>query len=163
MGGARRLCSGCRPGRAAGLGGYARVLLTPATCAERPTTAREVGQHWLRRASGTPQTTPLAGSDDAEARRTAGDRCGGFAQSCGWRWTFDRGRSDLRSLHQQGSWGALFLRFGPRSPAQHQKPVSGAPSPTLSLDFPPCEKRRKIYGTKRSSTEHSRSCRDLCP
>ena len=128
MGGARQLCSGHPPERSAWLESYVRDLLTPARCAERPTPAREAGQHWLRRASGMQSGAPLAGSDDAEARRTAGGRCGGFAQSCGWRWTFDRGRSDLRSLHQQGSWGALFLRFGPRSPAQHQKPVSGAPS-----------------------------------
>jgi hypothetical protein len=84
---------------------------------------------------------PLAGSDDAEARRTAGGRCGGFAQSCGWRWTFDRGRSGLRSLHQQGSWGR-FSCVSVRDPLPDQKPVSGA-SPTLSLDFPPCGKKAK--------------------
>jgi hypothetical protein len=105
MGGARRLCSGHPPERSAWLESYGRDLLTPARCAERPTPAREAGQHWLRRASGMQSGAPLAGSDDAEARRTAGGRCGGFAQSCGWRWTFDRGRSGLRSLHQQGSWG----------------------------------------------------------
>jgi hypothetical protein len=135
MGGARQLCSGHPPERSAWLESYVRDLLTPARCAERPTPAREAGQHWLRRASGMQSGAPLAGSDDAEARRTAGGRCGGFAQSCGWRWTFDRGRSGLRSLHQQGSWS----RFSCVS--AHIK--SQSVSPTLSLDFPPCGKKAK--------------------
>eukprot|EP01046_Picozoa_sp_COSAG06_P039075 COSAG06_NODE_4575_length_4131_cov_3.121280_1_plen_210_part_10 len=55
MGGARRLCSGHPPERSAWLDGYVRDPLAPARCAERPTPAREAGQHWLRGASGTPQ------------------------------------------------------------------------------------------------------------
>ena len=44
---------------------------------------------------------PVAGSDGAEGRWPARRRSGGFAQSCRWRWSFDRGRPDLCFRHQQ--------------------------------------------------------------
>ena len=43
----------------------------------------------------------VAGSADAEARWAASGRSGGFAQRCGRGRSFDRGRPDLRSRHQQ--------------------------------------------------------------
>ena len=105
MSAARRLCSGHRSERPAWLHHYARDLLTPARCAELPPVAREAGQHWPWRRSFPSKSAPLAGSDDAEARRAASGRSGGFAQSCGRDRCFDRGRPDLCSRHQQGSCG----------------------------------------------------------
>jgi hypothetical protein len=72
-----------------------------------PPPAREAGQHWPRRRATGHEQRPLAGSADAQARCTASGRCGGFAQSCGWRLTSDRRRSDLCSRHHQGSCGRL--------------------------------------------------------
>jgi hypothetical protein len=54
---------------------------------------------------------PLAGGDDAEKWQATRQRSGGFAQSCGWRWSFDKGRSDLCSRHQQRSCGHVFVRL----------------------------------------------------
>ena len=105
MGAARWRCPRYCSERSAWLDRYVRNLLTPARCAELPLAAREAGQHWPRRRSFPLLNAPLAGSDDAEARRAASGRSGGFAQSCGWCWSFDRGRSDPRSRHPQGSCG----------------------------------------------------------
>ena len=97
----RAHCSTVRTARASPTPGF----LTPARCAELPPAAREAGQHWPRRRSFPLLNAPLADSDGAEARRAASGRSGGFAQSCGWCWSFDRGRSDPRSRHPQGSCG----------------------------------------------------------
>ena len=113
MGAARWRCPRYCSERSAWLDRYVRNLLTPARCAELPLAAREAGQHWPRRRSFPLLNAPLAGSDGAEARRAASGRSGGFAQSCGWCWSFDRGRSDPRSRHPQGSCG----RFARVSPA----------------------------------------------
>jgi hypothetical protein len=113
VGAARWRCPRYCSERSAWLDRYVRNLLTPARCAELPLAAREAGQHWPRRRSFPLLNAPLAGSDGAEARRAASGRSGGFAQSCGWCWSFDRGRSDPRSRHPQGSCG----RFARVSPA----------------------------------------------
>ena len=105
MGAARWRCPRYCSERSAWLDRYVRNLLTPARCAELPLAAREAGQHWPRRRSFPLLNAPLAGSDGAEARHAASGRSGGFAQSCGWCWSFDRGRSDPRSRHPQGSCG----------------------------------------------------------
>ena len=105
MGAARWRCPRYCSERSAWLDRYVRNLLTPARCAELPLAAREAGQHWPRRRSFPLLNAPLADSDGAEARRAASGRSGGFAQSCGWCWSFDRGRSDPRSRHPQGSCG----------------------------------------------------------
>ena len=107
VGTARGLCPRPCPEVSVCLGSYDRVLLRPSRCADLPTPTRAAGQHWPRRASGDGQHAPLAGSDDAEARWAASGRCGGFAQSCGRRWSSDRGRSDLCWRHQQGSCGPV--------------------------------------------------------
>ena len=111
MGAARWLCLGHRSERSAWLHHYARDLLTPARCAELPPAAREAGQHWPRRRSFPSKSAALAGSDDAEARCAASRRCGGFAQSCGQRRSFDTARSDPCARHQQGSCGRRFVRL----------------------------------------------------
>ena len=105
VGAARWLCSGHRSERSARLDRYVRDLLAPARCADLPPAAREAGQHWPRRRLFASESAPLAGSDDAEARRAASGRSGGFAESCGRCRSFDRGRSDLCSRHHQGSCG----------------------------------------------------------
>ena len=105
VGAARWICPGYRSKRSAWLDRYVWNLLTPARCTELPPAAREAGQHWPQRQSFPLLNAPLAGSDDAEARRAAIGRSGGFAQRCGWCWSFDRGRSDPRSRHPQGSCG----------------------------------------------------------
>ena len=105
VGAARWLCSGYRPEGYARLGSYDRGLLTPARCADVPPPAREAGHTARGERAKTLNSAPLAGSDDAEARCAASRRRRGFAQGCGWRWSFDRGRSDPCSRHQQGSCG----------------------------------------------------------
>jgi hypothetical protein len=110
VGMARWLGSGHCPEGSAWLGHYARVLLTPARCADVPPLARASGQPGRGERARRPQIAPLAGSDDAEARRAASRRCGGFAQSCGRRRSFDTGRSDPCARHQQGSCGRRFVR-----------------------------------------------------
>jgi hypothetical protein len=55
---------------------------------------------------------PPVGSDDAEERRAASRRCGGFAQGCGWHRSLDEACSDLRSRHQQGSCGRFACALG---------------------------------------------------
>jgi hypothetical protein len=110
MGAARWLCSGHRPERSAWLDNSARVLLTSARRPDVPHPTREAGPSWSRRASRGASHPPLAGSDDAEARRTASGRCGGSAQSRGWCGSFDRWRSDLCWRHHQGSCGPFSAR-----------------------------------------------------
>ena len=105
------LCAGALPERSAWLHHYARDLLTPARCAELPPAAREAGQHWPRRQSFPSKSVALAGSDDAEARCAASQRCGGFAQSCGRCRSFDTGRSDPCARHQHGSCGRRFVHL----------------------------------------------------
>ena len=111
MGAARWLCSGHPSECSAWPGNYARVLLTPARCADMPLPAREAGRHRPRRRGRTLFFAPVAGSDDAEARWAASGRCGGFAQSCGRRRPFDRARPDLCSRHHHGSCGRSFVRL----------------------------------------------------
>ena len=110
VGMARSLGSGHCPERSAWLGHSDRVLLTPARCADVPPLARASGQPGRGERARRPQKAPLAGSDDAEARRAAGRRCGGFAQSRGRRRSFDTVRSDPCARHQQGSCGRRFVR-----------------------------------------------------
>ena len=105
------LCAGALPERSAWLHHYARDLLTPARCAELPPAAREAGQHWPRRQSFPSKSAAPAGSDDAEARCAASQRCGGFAQSCGRCRSFDTGRSDPCAWHQHGSCGRRFVHL----------------------------------------------------
>eukprot|EP01046_Picozoa_sp_COSAG06_P036445 COSAG06_NODE_4020_length_4654_cov_2.838419_3_plen_199_part_00 len=105
MGAARGLCTGHRPERSTGLDSYAWDLLAPAGSADLPPSAREAAQHWRGDAAKSLRMAPVAGSGGAVARCAASGRRGGFAQSCSWWWTFDRGRSDLRCRHQQGSCG----------------------------------------------------------
>jgi hypothetical protein len=105
VGAARWLCSGYRPAGSVWLGGYDRGLLTPARCADVPPPESEAGQPARGERANTLESAPLAGSDDTVGGRAASRRCHGFAQSCGWRWSFDRGRSDPCSRHQQGSCG----------------------------------------------------------
>ena len=105
VGAARCLPSGFRSEVSAWLECYDRVLLAPARCAHLPPRARESVQPGRGGRAKSPHNTPVAGSDDAEARRAARRRCRGFAQSCGSRWASDQGRSDPCSRHQQGSCG----------------------------------------------------------
>jgi hypothetical protein len=105
IGATRWLCSVHRPERSAWLDHYPRDLLAPARCADLPPAARAGGQHWPRRRAGSSQNAVLAGSDGAEAHRPVSGRRGGFAQSCGRRRSFDRGRPDPCSRHHQGRCG----------------------------------------------------------
>ena len=63
------------------------------------------------------EKAPVAGSVDAAGWPAASRRSRGFAQSCGRCRSFDTGRSDLCSRHQQGSCGSSFVRLA-RDPAQ---------------------------------------------
>ena len=114
VGAACWLCAGPLPELPAWLGRYARVLLLSARRATLPPAARAFGQPGRGERARRPQIAPLAGSDDAEARRcahrAASRRCGGFAQSRGRRRSFDTGRSDPCARHQQGSCGRRFVR-----------------------------------------------------
>jgi hypothetical protein len=100
MGAARWLCSGHRwlCSGASRTGQKRR----PATQSEgsRPAPAAE-----SRMPPQSLPVAPLAGSDDAETRWAASGGCGGFAQSCGRRRSFDRRRSDSCLRHPQGSGG----------------------------------------------------------
>ena len=107
VGAARCLPSGFRSEVSAWLECYDRVLLGPARCAHLPPRARESVQPGRGGRAKSPHNTPVAGSDDAEARRAASRRCRGFAQSCRRRWVSDQGRSDPCSRHQQGGCGRV--------------------------------------------------------
>jgi hypothetical protein len=111
VGAARWICSGYPPEGSAWLGHYNRMLLTPARCAELPPAARGSGRPGRGERAEARHNAPLVGSDDAEGRGAAGRRCCDFAQSCGRRRSFDRGRPDLCSLHQQGSYGRFCCVF----------------------------------------------------
>ena len=111
VGMARWLASGYCPERPVWLGDYDRVLLTPAICADVPPPARASGQPDAGERAKSRQIAPLASSDDAEARCAASRRCGGFAQSCGRRRSFDQGRSDPCARHQHGSCGRRFVHL----------------------------------------------------
>ena len=114
VGAARWLRSGHRPERAVWLGGCVWVLLAPARGAKLPPTAREAGQHWPRRASGDGRQTVEMSSDGAEAHRAASGRCGGFAQSCGWCWSFDRTCASIGPVLAPPAgelWGRFPARF----------------------------------------------------
>ena len=98
---------------------YDLTLLRPSRCTDRPTPARVSGQPGRGGRAKRPQNSPLVGSDDAEGRWAASRRCRGFAPSCGRRRSFDQGRSDLCSRHQQGSCGSSFVRSA-RDPDQSE-------------------------------------------
>ena len=114
VGVARWLCSRHRLERAAWLGSYVWVLLASARCANLPP---QRGRPANLDAESVPimdgaHIAPVAGSDDAEGRRAASRRCGGVAQSCGRRRSFDPGISDPCARHQQGSCGPLYRTGG---------------------------------------------------
>ena len=115
VGAPRWLCSHARAEGSVWLDRYDRTLLRPSRCTDRPTPARVSGQPGRGGRAKRPQSAPLVGSDDAEGRWAASRRCRGFAPSCGRRRSFDQGRSDLCSRHQQGSCGSSFVRVAPRS------------------------------------------------
>jgi hypothetical protein len=131
MGATRWLCSVHRPERSAWLDHHPRNLLAPARCADLPPAARAGGQHWPRRRSGSSQNAVLAGSDGAEAHRPVSGRCGGFAQSCERRRSFDRGRPDPCPRHHQGRCGR-FARVMSANPC-HSEHILRVASPTERL------------------------------
>jgi hypothetical protein len=130
VGAARWLCSRPGPERSSCLDRYGRAPLGSSRCADLPPPTRAASQRDRREGSKSCPDALAGSAHDDAAGRTVGPRAydvGGFAQSCGPRRSFDRGRSDLCSRHQQASCGR-FARVS-ADPALCSQNASGRPRP----------------------------------